>query len=84
MAHVSTRDNQEFLVEVPASSVENMSRIVRFHVIYNPNEPAPNLIAFRMNEKTVCPDVTIRKQLRTSPFRTNVIANVVNEDKSSL
>ncbi|KAF2882837.1 hypothetical protein ILUMI_23349 [Ignelater luminosus] len=86
-AYIVTPDNQEFLVEIPNSSVnQNVTQIVRFSVKYNLNEPSPNLIVFRLNDVTVCPDVTIRNgvptrmRLQTSPLNTNMIADVVEEE----
>lgn len=87
VGYITTRDNQEYLIEIPFSSVKNTPQVVRFSVRYNPYESAPYLIAFRINEKTVCPDVTIRNRLRigtqlqTNPLSADVETNAINEDQ---
>ncbi|GJQ80664.1 hypothetical protein Trydic_g9248 [Trypoxylus dichotomus] len=55
---VKTGDNKEYLIKNRnyklAASTPNP---VRFYIKYDPNQPIPRLVGFRLNAKTVCPEV---------------------------
>lgn len=69
-----TTDNKEYLIKNRNHQLKaNTPTPVRFYVKYNRAEAIPNLIAFRLNAKTVCPEgapttppPTISGQLQTS------------------
>ncbi|KAF2885467.1 hypothetical protein ILUMI_20747 [Ignelater luminosus] len=53
---VETTNNQEYLIENRNFHLKaNVPQTIEFYVRYDPHEPIPKLISFRLNGRTVCP-----------------------------
>lgn len=54
---VVTTDNIEYLVKNRGHTLEaNKPFKIRFYIKYNPSEPPPQLVSFKLNARTVCPE----------------------------
>ncbi|KAJ8963550.1 hypothetical protein NQ314_005555 [Rhamnusium bicolor] len=64
---VVTQDNKEYLVKNRNHKLlANVPYSLRFYLKYNPNESPPQLVAFRLNAKTVCPEGGITTEAPTT------------------
>nr|XP_023012927.1 uncharacterized protein LOC111502961 [Leptinotarsa decemlineata] len=64
---VKTEDNVEYLIKNPKKKLEpNAVATVRFYVKHNVNEIPPQVVSFRLNAKTVCPEGTVTTEATTS------------------
>lgn len=71
---VVTEDNKDYLIKNPKYKLKpNTPLLIRFYIKYDTRDPPPQIVTFRLNARTICPEggttteaTTIGGQLLTS------------------
>ncbi|KAJ3653082.1 hypothetical protein Zmor_018999 [Zophobas morio] len=83
---VVTSDNKEYLVKNRNHKLlANAPYNLRFYIKYNPNEAPPQLVMFRLNAKTVCPEggVTTEPPVTTGQLITSSLLSTTKNPFSN-
>ncbi|KAF2887606.1 hypothetical protein ILUMI_18567, partial [Ignelater luminosus] len=61
---VETTDNKEYLIKDRNFPLKaNVSQTIELYIQYDPNEPIPKLVSFKLNDKTICPEGLLTESL---------------------